>query len=88
MFGWVVAKVGLARLPMDMELMLPSSVSEPVESHVHCLRSALDDGVGEDSGGTLVVEFNWRRTLRMSHFLETGSHWDGVFGIDETGSCF
>jgi hypothetical protein len=27
MFGWVVAEVGLTRFPMDMELVLASSVS-------------------------------------------------------------
>ena len=35
MFGPVVAKVGLAGSPVELELFLCFSVSKPIEAHVH-----------------------------------------------------
>ncbi len=46
MFGGVISKIGLARFPVDMKLLLANAILDPVESHVHGFGPALDDCVG------------------------------------------
>ncbi len=49
MIGEVICKIGVAGLPIDMQLFLFDSVLYPVESHVHGAGSALLDGVVDNA---------------------------------------
>jgi hypothetical protein len=84
MFSGVISKIGIAGFPVDMELVLANAIAEPVKTHVHCFGAALDDSVSEYAGGTLVVKLDGGRALWVAHFLESGAHGDGVFGINES----
>jgi hypothetical protein len=48
----------------------------------------LNYSVREDAGGLFVVKLNGGRTLRMAHFVESGAHRYGIFGVDETWAYF
>ena len=66
MLGEVVTKVFTSWLPVDEELVLFYTVSNPVESHVYCLGSLLLDCVICNPGSTLVVCLNGCRGLGMT----------------------
>ena len=73
---------------MDVELVLPLAIPNPVEAHIHCLGSALDYCVGEYANGTFVVELEWCGALGVAHFSEGGSHGNSVFCVYKSGACF
>ena len=55
MLGVVVTKVGDTRLPVDKELALACTISDPVKAHVNRFRPFLIDGVfGKAVGGGVV----------------------------------
>ena len=55
MFGVVVAFVLVARIPVDVEVLLLCAVLDPVEPHVNCLGSFLFDRViGETHSGGVI----------------------------------
>ena len=66
MLGEVVAKVFTSRLPVDEELVLFDTVSNPVESHVYCLGTLLLDCVIPNSSSKLVICLNGCRGLGMT----------------------
>ena len=58
-----ICQVVLTRFPVDMEVSLFRPVSQPIEAHVHCLRSLLFDGVVDDSLGGTIICLDWRGRL-------------------------
>jgi len=58
MLGEVVCIVVRCGAPLYDEVALFYSVSDPVETHVHCLGASLFDGVIGDAGGGVVVGDN------------------------------
>ena len=66
MLGEVVADVFTSGLPVDQEMALFDTVSNPVEYHVYCLGTLLLDCVIRNSGSTLVVCLNGCRGLGMT----------------------
>ena len=68
MLGEVVGQVVTALLPVDLELFLFHSVTNPVESHVYCLGSLLLDSVVGDALCTLIVgddDGGWLRVAEL-----------------------
>ena len=63
-------------------------ITNPIKAHIHSFRSALNDSVSKDANGAFVVKLEQRRSLWMAHLLESGTHGDGIFGVDESGSGF
>ena len=55
--GEVISKVGAARSPVEVVLILFYPVLEPVEAHVNGFGAALFDRVSEDAVGYLIVSF-------------------------------
>ena len=87
-FCRIICKIVLRTFPVDVELFLPLSITNPVEAHIHCFGSALDYCVSEYANGTFVVELEWSGALGVANFGEGGSHGNGVFSVYESGSCF
>ena len=76
----------LAWFPVDVELSLLGSVSQPVEPHVHGFGSLLFDSVIDYSLGCTVISLDRCSWLGMSKFLEALSHWQELLciGIEDT----
>ena len=51
-FGKVITVVAATWFPIDDKLLLIASVSDPVETHIHCFGSLLLDGVIDDAVGS------------------------------------
>ena len=66
MLGEVVAEIFTSWLPVDQDMALFDTVSNPLESHVYCLGTFLLDCVIRNSGSTLVVCLNGCRELGMT----------------------
>jgi hypothetical protein len=86
--GRIICKIFLSSFPVDMELFLSMPVTNPIKTHIHSFRPALDDSVSEDTDGTFVVVLKRCGTLRMTHLLESSAYRDSIFGIDESRSDF
>ena len=69
--------------PMNMELPLSDSVTQPIEAHAHGLGHILFDGVVDDASRVFVVELEWCGSLRVSEFCEGFVEWDEVFCGEE-----
>ena len=68
--GVVVGTIGLAGFPVHSELALFHTISDPIESHVHCLGSfGLDCVVGDSFGGGVVCLDRSGAVLFVAHFL-------------------
>ena len=57
MFGWVLAKILLTRLIIELEVFLSFAIKEPEVTHFNCTRLLLFDGVidNSDSGGIVAT---------------------------------
>ena len=82
-FGWVVSEIVEPWLPVNIEHTLADSVAQPVKSHVHCFRSFLFDCFVDDTGCCAVVSFKRGSGLRMPHFNQALSEWDGFTSVQE-----
>ena len=58
--GEVIGMVAASAFPVDAELPLPYSVSDPVEAHVHGFGALCFYGVVGDAGCYLVVSLDGR----------------------------
>ena len=87
-FGGIIGKIVLRTFPVYVKLILPLSIPNPVEAHIHRFGSALDYCVGEYTDSTFVVELKWCGALGMAHFGESGSQGNSVFCVDKSGACF
>jgi hypothetical protein len=58
MLGVVVSIVGTARFPMDTELALSDTVTDPIEAHVDGFGASLFDFVIDDAFGHCIVSFD------------------------------
>ena len=74
MLGVVVGMVACSAFPVDAELALAHSVSDPVEAHVHGFGALGLDGIVGDACCYLVVGLDgcWAG-LGMAHFGEDGA---------------
>ena len=90
MFGEVVTEVFTFGLPVDKEVTLFYTVSNPVESHVYCLGIFLIGGVIRNSGSTVVVCLHRHGRLGMTKLIQDGVNGDCLFCIEEecTEFCF
>ena len=70
MFGEVITKVVLSRLPVNDELALSHPVFHPIKGHAHCFGSALLDSVVGDASGNLIVSDDWSGWLRVAELFE------------------
>ena len=75
-FGWIVSKVVETWFPVDVKHALADAVTQPVESHVHCLGAFLFYCFVNDTGRRAIVSFKRGSGLRMPHFNQAFSEWD------------
>ena len=87
-FSGIICEIVLRTFPVDVELFLALLITNPVEMHIHGFGSALNYCVSEDANSALVVELKWSGALGVAHFGKSCSHGNGVFSVDEAGSCF
>ena len=80
MLGEVVSEVCFTGRPVDVELSLFDSVSNPIESHVDCLGLVLLDGSICDSISSAVVGSDWSCGLGMSHLVKCDTQRDCFSG--------
>ena len=66
----IVAQVCDAGLPVDEEMTLACTVTDPIRAHVDRFRSFLLDGVVGKAAGGGVVDLDWRGRLRVPQFAE------------------
>ena len=88
MLGVVVSEVLYAGFPVDVELVLVYTVTDPVESHIDGFGPSLFDGVVDDAGGAGVVDLDWCGRLRPSHFKKGGADRACILGIVKTSAYF
>ena len=69
-FGVIVGNVVGAFIPIEAELALRFSASEPVEAETEHLDSLRNDSVVRESDRSRVISLDRRRRLRPSHFDE------------------
>ena len=86
--GEVVGFVELALFPVDMELALAHSVTNPIKTHVNGLGAfLLDRVVGNADSGAVVGDDRGGR-LRVAQFLETDDLWTCFLAIVIGGTKF
>ena len=83
MFCKIVCPIQFAFSPQDMELVLPDSITDPVESHVYCFGAFLFDGVVGNSGRCGVVSDDGCGWLGVAEFFEANADGAGLFGVVE-----
>ena len=88
MFCVVIAFVVGAGAPVDKELTLVDTVTNPVEAHFHGAGTFLFDGVIGDAGCGGVVSFDGGGWLRMSHLFKGGAKDRSFLSIDEEATDF
>ena len=87
-FGYVVGNVFGARAPVDKELALFDSVSNPMEAHVNSPGAfLLDLAIGKTDGGG-VVGFYWCGRLGVTEFFEGNPERACIFCVEKSGSDF
>ena len=93
MRGWMVLGVEVssvvpARAPFKLELLLFSSVLEPVEAHVHGLGTAHLQGAVDNAFCCFVVNDDRGGRLFVAKLFQGYSDGDCLFGIHVHGSKF
>ena len=84
----VISFVENTFFPVDKELALAYTVSDPIEAHVNGFRSFLFDSVVGDTSGSAVVGLNRGWWLGMTEFFEACAEWAGFFSIVKEGGEF
>jgi len=68
MFGSIICQIIRARSIVDQKLARLRSILDPVEVHVNGLRSALFNGVVDESDAISFVDLDQDRALRVVKF--------------------
>jgi hypothetical protein len=66
----VICEVKATHSPFYTELSLPNAVTDPMETHVHSLRSALTDSVVGKANGTAVITHYKGGLLGVAHIFQ------------------
>lgn len=75
--------------PIYVELSLADTISNPVETHVHCFTAFLFDTVVGYASGCAIVRDKWCGRLWVSHLLQCqAQECTGLLGIVEDGAKF
>jgi hypothetical protein len=96
MMGWgmvlgkVVGKIVFTGMPVNYELALLDSASDPVKAHIYGFGATLFDRFIGDASGACIVDLYGCGSLRMSHLFESDVERDTVARILEDGAklCF
>ena len=79
---YIVPLVGGSCSPVNPELFLAFSATQPMESHVHGFGAAWLDGVVYNSEGRGVVGLDQCLGLHVAHFFELMAGGDGFAAVD------
>ena len=81
MLGEIIGTIIFAGSPIEEKLTLTDAIFNPKETHIHCLSTALLDGIGENSDGTLVIDLDRSSGLRMSHLDQCLANGETLFSV-------
>jgi hypothetical protein len=81
----IIGGVSRTAPPIDMVLVLPNAVSNPIESHIHGFESFLFYGFVGDAAGRGVVSDHRGGRLFVAQFFEGDAKWCSFFTIVEKG---
>jgi hypothetical protein len=84
----VVAEIFCAWFPVDDELFLVDSISDPIKRHIHCSGLALFECVVCNAGCSGVVGFDRCRRLFVAKYIEGCLQGNCFLPIDEEASYF
>ena len=87
-FGEVVAEIGFSRSPVNIEVLLLLSVSDPMETHVDGSCLLLFDGVVCKAGSGRVIRLDWGWRLRVAHVMQCATEDFGFLEVGKEGSDF
>ena len=83
MFCDIIAQIEFSFFPVYVEMASMDSVSEQVESHVHCFGHRLPYGFVGKSCRALIIELDWCWALWVSKFDESLTEWEEIFCGEE-----
>ena len=78
--GKIIGTIIFAGSPIEEKLTLTDAIFNPKETHIHCLSTALLDGVGKNSDG-LVIDLDRSSGLRMSPFDQYLANDETLFAV-------
>jgi hypothetical protein len=87
-FTEVVGKIVGSFFPMDSEVALMDTVSDPAKTHVDHFGAALLHCVVDDAGGTRVVGLDWSGRMWPAYFDEHIAKDATILGIVEAIANF
>jgi hypothetical protein len=79
----IIGAVSRAAPPIDMVLVLPDAVSNPIESHIHGFGSFLFYRFVGDATGRAVVSDHRGGRLFVAQFFDGDAKWCSFFAIVE-----
>jgi hypothetical protein len=77
----IISAVSRAAPPIDMVLVLPDAVSNPIESHIHGFGSFLFYGFVGDAAGRAVVSDHRGGRLFVAQLFEGGAIFEGGYNV-------
>ena len=81
--GKIIGTIIFAGSPIEEKLTWTDAIFNPKETHIHCFSTALLDGVGKNSDGTLVIDLDRSSGPRMSHFDQCLANGETLFAVDK-----
>ena len=88
MLSEIIGSVGFAGPPIDLELSLADTVTDPIKAHIHGFGSFLLDGLVGNPVANFVVSGHGGRSLRMPELGEGDALGYRVLAIDEEAGEF
>ncbi len=83
MFGKIIGKVFLPRMPCDVEISNFDLIGDPKEILLHCARALFLDCVVCNGHCCAIVAVYWSGRLLMSQFFECESQYCSVLTVVE-----
>ena len=75
-------------MPVDQKLFLADAVLDPIKTHVNCFGVLFFDGpIGKSLVGG-IVNLHRGRSLRVTHFGESGANGHILLSVEISGSYF
>jgi hypothetical protein len=87
-FGERIRKISATRTVIHQKLLLPDTITNPVETHVHSFGTFLLDGVVGETFGSGVVHLHGGGWLGVLELSEGGAKRDGLLAIDVGATNF
>ena len=88
MFGEVVCEIIGTFSPVYEKMTLLDTVTNPIETHIHCFGAALFYGVVADAGSACIIGLDGGRGLWVAHVVEDIPEYNRRLAIVVEGAEF